>query len=103
MELFDSLTQVLPVKGLSFPVKRCRSEAVKQIPPLEYRIGLPLRITLLRITASDYRIGLPQRITAADYRIGLPHYWFEMASRQVPAMNFTGNSTRWKELIVAEE
>ena len=26
-----------------------------------------------------------------------------MASKQVPALNFTGNWTRWKELIVGDE
>ena len=39
-----------------------------RITASDYRIGLPHRIT-----ASDYRIGLPNRITASDYRIGLPH------------------------------
>ena len=50
-----------------------------------------------RLLETDDLDLLPHRITALDYR------WFEMTSRQVPAMNFTGNSTRWKELIVAEE
>ena len=68
-----------------------------------YSIGLPHRITH-RITASDYRIGLrirlPHRITALDYS------WFasfEMATKQVHPMDFTGNISenwaRWKELM----
>ena len=78
------------------------------ITALDYRIGLPHRIT-----ASDYRIGLPHRITASDYRIGIPHRitasdyrWFasfEMATKQVHPMDFTGNISenwaRWKELM----
>ena len=70
-----------------------------RITASDYRIGLPHRITH-RITASDYRIGLPHRITALDYR------WFasfEMATKQVHPMDFTGNISdnwaRWKELM----
>ena len=80
------------------------SNPVKQIPSLEYSIGLLHRITASDY-ASDYRIGLPHRIThritASDYRIGLPHritaldyHWFasfEMATKQVHPMDFTGN------------
>ena len=72
-----------------------------RITALDNRIGLPHRIT-----ASDYRIGLPHRITASDYRIGLPHHWFasfEMATKQVHPMDFTGNARdnwdRLKELM----
>ena len=63
--------------------------------PLDYRIGLPHWIT-----APDYRIGLPHRTTASDYR------WFasfEMATKQMHPMDFTGNISenwaRWKELM----
>ena len=62
------------------------------ITPLDYRIGLPHWITAL-----DCRIGLPHWITALDYR------WFEMATKQVHPMDFTGNISenwaRWKELM----
>ena len=92
------------------------SNPVEQVPPSDYRIGLPHRITASDY-ASDYRIGLPHRITASDYasdyRIGLPHRitaldyrWFasfEMATKQVHPMDFTGNISenwaRWKELM----
>ena len=81
MELFDSLNHVSSLKTVvgELPVKTVAviGKALKQVPPSDYRIGLPHRITH-RITVSDYRIGLPHRITASDYasdyRIGLPHW-----------------------------
>ena len=34
-----------------------------------------------------------KQVPPLDYR------WFEMASKQVPAMHFTGNWARWKDLM----
>ena len=61
---FTILTSALPVTRWWVPFRSngwCCGKAIQSNKFLH------------RITASDYRIGLPHRITASDYRIGLPH------------------------------